>query len=538
MNVAILHCHYRRGGVTQVVENHVAGLADRFGGEIVLVSGGRNDGLSSATLGRTKQLVIEQLDYDVVRKESPTDGGSNSNGEALRASAGSIAEQIDSGLRSLGLSPETTLLHWHNHSLGKNVATPIAIKQLSVDRGYRQLLQIHDFAEDFRPENYLRVVAAAESVSSEQAFSSDAVNAYSFPNSPLIRYATLTSGDADVLRELGIADERIHVLPNSVTLGANGLPDAEESLTKIQRAAGLPPDARWCVYPVRGIRRKNLGEFLLLSRLTPANTYAGITLAPATDIESWSYERWRRVAREVAPMAVFDAGTYEGVSFQDNLAAADFIVSTSVAEGFGMAFLEPWLAHRGVIARRLPGVVRDFTQSGVKLDRFYRAIEIPGDKGWIAACRRESSQAFCEAWSELPQRFGESFRVEAMDVEVDGATIDFATLTTKRQIEVLNRMASDEGFQVSVAEHNIDLVRWLAEPFERSVLDDNADLIMQKYSTVESARKLGAIYQSLLQTSAATNGETIALNLNASVVEMICGKRTYFPCRTEWEIAE
>ena len=533
MNVVILHCHFRRGGVTQVVDNHVAALTDLIDGQIVLVSGGRNDGLSTATRERTKQLVIEGFDYDDLTRGECSRSDFDTD---LVMRADRIAGRIATGLASSGFSSDDTVLHWHNHSLGKNVAAPLVIKTLAANEGFRQLLQIHDFAEDFRPENYLRLVQAAEQ-RGQIPFVEDDVNQFCYPNSPLVHYATLTSGDASVLTRLSIDDARIHLLPNCVTLGEDDLPDPLESLEKVRQSASLPSDARWCVYPVRGIRRKNVGEFLLLSRLLPDATYAGITLPPATPIEKDSYQRWREIGAIVSPKAIFDAGTFDGLSFHENLAASDFIVSTSVAEGFGMAFLEPWLADRGVIARRLPNVVNDFESAGVSLNRFYDSVAIPGDVTWIADCRRESSEAFIEAWQKLPDLYGQAWKVDQADPDRDPKTIDFATLTPRRQIEVLTRMSQDLGFENAIKGLNDGLVDWLSEPFRQSDLDQNRQLIASKYSLQLSGNRLISIYRGLVENQTCDSGQGESLAMNASVVEMICGERTYFPCRTEWEIA-
>ena len=97
---------------------------------------------------------------------------------------------------------------------------------------------------------------------------------------------------------------------------------------------------------MRGIRRKNLGEALLWSELLRDEIVVGITLEPINPAEAKSYERWNSLARELnSPIrsGVVDAGR---IRFFEALAAADFILTTSVAEGFGMVFLKSWLAQR------------------------------------------------------------------------------------------------------------------------------------------------------------------------------------------------
>ncbi len=389
MIVVILHCHFERGGVTQVVENHVRSLhesprVDRM----VLVSGQRASGLSSATLSMVERLEVEDFDYDDIElpKRSARDRGQQ------------ITRRLQERLAEAGIRRDDSVLHWHNHSLGKNTAAPAVIAALAA-AGWRLLLQIHDFAEDNRPQNYLPLIKAIGSQSCQE------LDAYLYPRAPQIHYAGLTRADASVIASLGIPAQQTHCLPNSVAAPSAESLDHASALGKVRQTFGIPPAARWALYPVRGIRRKNVGEFLLLSRWLAEDTFAGLTLCPDTPVEKRSYDRWKTVAGEVAPRAVFDVAHHDGLSFAENLAASEFVISTSVAEGFGMAFLEPWLAERRVVARRLPTVTEDFESLGVDLSQLYDRIPVPGDTEWLRGCRREIEQAFEQAWSLVPEDF-------------------------------------------------------------------------------------------------------------------------------------
>lgn len=531
MNVAILHSHFCRGGVTQVVENHVAAIADQLGGKVVLVSGGRNDGLTAATFDKTATCVVPGLDYDAVL------GIEQETREGFLQRVRALTNALIEALAHAGLDGDNTVLHWHNHSLGKNVAVPRVIDALATEHGFRQLLQIHDFAEDFRPENYLRLARAAMHHANESAAVSAAViNRFLYPRSPFIDYATLTSGDAKLLSQLGIPERQLHVLPNSVAL--SGFPDLDqaEALKKVHRAAGLPTESRWCVYPVRGIRRKNVGELLLLSHLMPEDLYAGITLPPTTKLERQSYDRWKSIGEEVAPKVVFDAGTFAEVSFHDNLSAAEFVVSTSAAEGFGMAFLEPWLVPRGVIARRLPDVVCDFEAAGVLLDRFYDAVWIPGDAAWVAECLRDSAAAFQSAWSLVSASLGPELTPREMRQRTREDAIDFATLTTRRQIDVLRRARTDPSFFAAVRQCNQALVNDLAEGFPGSLLGDNQRVVRDQYALSLNGDRQRSIYRKLQDRKGLTLESEEVNVASESLADQIAKRRMFYPCRTETEI--
>ncbi|MGI9470733.1 MAG: hypothetical protein ACR2NZ_04305, partial [Rubripirellula sp.] len=150
MIVVILHCHFERGGVTQVVENHVRSLRNNDEVErIVLVSGPRQSGLSEETRKCVDLVTLDDFDYD-------TAGYSAAD---LSSRRDRITHQLCCRLIELGVSNQQAVLHWHNHSLGKNTAAPAVIRRLA-EQGWRLLLQIHDFAEDYRPDNYRRLVDA------------------------------------------------------------------------------------------------------------------------------------------------------------------------------------------------------------------------------------------------------------------------------------------------------------------------------------------------------------------------------------------
>lgn len=506
MNIVILHCHFEQGGVTQVVQNHVRALRDcDLAERIVLVSGGRIGGLSTETIGSVTSISIDGFDYD-------TAGGTSDRGLLLA--------RLENEFTRHGLGKDNTVLHWHNHGLGKNTTAPAVVRDLA-ESGWRLLLQIHDFAEDNRPLNYQQLIAISN------ARSKSDIDRYLYPVAAQIHYATLTRADQLVVRQLGIPTHQAHWLPNSVAAPTAISPSKQESLKKVRSAMGLPRDARWSLYPVRGIRRKNIGEYLLLSRWTRPNHFSGLTLRPATVVEERSYDRWLELAGTVAPRAVFDAAHHDGISFADNLAASDSVWSTSVAEGFGMTFLEPWLAGREVIARRLSSVTDDFQAAGVMIEKLYDQIPIPGDTQWIGQCRAEYQTALEDAWQEVPTEFRPVISQELIGPN----NIDFAILTPRRQSEVLQRLNQDSVFETETQQLSSSLIRYLNGGADDVAIEHNASTVRDHFSIERIGQRLLQIYQSLLESpiDRQTNPP-----LNSGVaVETINQVRPFYPCRTE-----
>ncbi|MEO1616350.1 MAG: hypothetical protein AAFV88_10910 [Planctomycetota bacterium] len=517
--------------MTQVVENHVAALANSSSIEIALVSGGRNDGLTETTRRTVSELVVSALDYDDVLDEK----------EQSSPRAPTLAREIARVLSDRDLGPDDTILHWHNPTLGKNTSIPAVIKYLSREFGFRQLLQIHDYSEDYRPDNYVRLAQASIRESKLTEITPQTVTDYCYPNSDGIHYATLTNADADVLRGIGIPIDRIEVVPNSVSLSGsdqNVELDAAASKAKICHAFDLGRDRTWGLYPVRGIRRKNVGEFVFLAQLLPESHTLGITLPPTTPIEAESYERWRQVAKECSPKAIFDAGTVDGIGFTDNLAASSFVVSTSAAEGFGMAFLEPWLVGRGVIARKLSNIVDDFEAAGVDLRRFYSSLPVVGRPAWIRERKREYAVALQQAWSSIVDSFGHAFRIDDGIVESDCDQIDFAQLLPQVQMQVIKRVASDAGYLRALRDSAHAVLSSFQAPFESSVLQSNKNRIRDVYCLSSTAEILQQRYAALSSVSVDDARQLSGIQSDVSPLSLLHQSRDFFPCRTERTISK
>ncbi|MAI73852.1 MAG: hypothetical protein CMM01_23540 [Rhodopirellula sp.] len=524
MVVVILHCHYERGGVTQVVENHVRAIRETGQCEkIILASGDRCSGLSSETLQSVDLIKLDGFDYDP---------------EVLLVADLALRQQ--QMLRELkqqfvdhGVSIDQALLHWHNHSLGKNTAVPGVIQSLASE-GWRILLQVHDFAEDNRPENYGRLVSAMKAVSKRQ------VDQYLYPQHDGIHYATLTRADSAALAQIGVSRDCLHCLPNSVAVPHGERLSKEDARERVLKVLQLPGEARWTLYPVRGIRRKNIGELLLLARWGGDNRYMGLTLKPTTPMEQRSYDRWKQVAAEVSNRTIFDAGESSDLTLLQNISAADYVVSTSVAEGFGMAFLEPWLLGKGVIARRLSTVADDFENCGVDLRSFYDSIPIPGDKSWINECQRETLDAQMQAWRHLPEAFHPAI---CMSLSESVETLDFAKLTPRRQIQVLQRMENDRGFELAAKEFSKTLVTRLNQDFENALLVSNSESVTENYGSTRIGEALIQLYQQLGKTqflgkqsdNCISEGVLDSGNVLESQrgIDLVNTYRPFFPCRTE-----
>jgi hypothetical protein len=220
MRVAFVHHHFRQGGVSRVISAQASVLEGRA--SVLLVTGEEPDPPPGVP-----HVVVPSLAYD--RDRSDGKNAVQTAGDILRA-----VKRVWPG--------GADLYHFHNPTLGKN-SDLISVITCLRDGGHRLLLQVHDFAEDGRPWGY-----------SSQEYPADC------------HYAVINRRDYRILLESGLDEKGLHYLPNMV----RPLP------TDGSKPKG-PADI--VLYPVRAIRRKNVGEAVLLSLFVAPGELIGITRA-------------------------------------------------------------------------------------------------------------------------------------------------------------------------------------------------------------------------------------------------------------------
>ena len=495
---AVVHYHLNRGGVTRVVANHLLALAASGDPPAAAVlTGGRAEawGPAAADLDRAGVSVVRPvvpgLDYDDL-----TPGGGTPDPAGL-------ADRAEGAVTDAGGTRDATVLHVHNHALGKNASLPGAVAILA-GRGWKTLLQLHDFAEEFRPGNYKKLAAAL------------GPDATLYPQAPNVHYAVLNGRDRGVLEQLGVPPDRLHFLPNPVA-DFPPLPDAGGAKAALEAACGVPAGGRYLVYPVRGIRRKNLGEAVLLALCEPDAT-AGVTLVPRNPAELYYHDRWRGVCEANNLPARFGTGEDGGVGFLENLAAADAVLSTSVAEGFGMVFLECWLAGRPLSGRDLPHVTADFRADGLDLSSLYPHAKVPLD--WVGA--DAFAGRFRAGCGNLLSAYGRDWDepafADALSRKTAGGRVDFADLDEDLQEAVLAKLAADPAARAAVD---------FGPPrpaVTADVIEQNAAVARDKYGPAAIGRRLREIYGAVL---AAPVGPVTAPPHPGAVLDAFLDLNTY-----------
>jgi hypothetical protein len=340
MKIAIVHYHLGTSGVSSVIERASRELTRRGIAHVIIV------GQCPSDIDKTLPVrVVDGLGYN----NAPLDQeGAEKILHELRTTA----------TETLGAPPD--LWHFHNHSLGKNRAVPQIVSMLAKQHE-RLLLHIHDLAEDGRPENAANIVDVP----------------MLYPIAPQIHYAFINSRDQQNFIEAGLPPSNAHLVPNPV--------DGPASSAHRKPISRNQPPLLLC--PARGIRRKNIGELILLTLLAPKGTHTAITLAPKNPQWLAIHDRWKifcaenRLPVEFAVVDRIAPAKNSDASFESWISHATHFVTCSVAEGFGLVFLESLAYDKPLIGRKIEHISQDLAKHGVEHDGLYEKILIPID--WI-----------------------------------------------------------------------------------------------------------------------------------------------------------
>jgi glycosyltransferase involved in cell wall biosynthesis len=230
-----------------------------------------------------------------------------------------------------------------------------------------------------------------------------------YPALPNIRYIAINRYDQWRLVEHGIEEENIFYIPNSVNRSIVPPDDRGVELrSRIIKMESLDPSVRFILYPVRCIRRKNVEEAIFLTEFinrfaekgSPRINYTLkgryhliVSLRPNSGYDArYADLLLEFVRKHKLPVTI---GLNDIVSLErefnienptqiskysigDVYKASDLVITTSILEGFGFTYIEPWIINRAVIGRSIPFITPDFQAAGMKLGHLYNALIVDG----------------------------------------------------------------------------------------------------------------------------------------------------------------
>lgn len=447
LKLAIVHYHLNPGGVTRVVEHACTALGEAV--DVVVLSGEAYPGHVVS-----KTVVVPELRY---------------TGKDEKPDAVALVDDLQQAA-TLALQGEPDVWHIHNHALGKNSAMPEVVALLAT-KGAGLLLQIHDFAEDGRPGNFAYMHQHLKP------------GTPLFPIAERIHYAGLNGRDVGFLQRLGVADANLHFLPNPVV--------GFEPLAGSARIAELACEKLF-IYPTRGIRRKNMGEFVLAAASAVEGELYVSTLGPDNPAALPIYERWVSFAQQQQLPAQFGISNAFDFTFGELIAAADVMLTTSVAEGFGLAFLEPWLMDKPLLGRNLSDITNDFRQAGIDLSSLYPGLSVPIDLVGLEPITQALEQALTRTYAQYGQELPQGAVAQALVAMMpEPDRVDFGRLNEPLQECVVQQVAASPALRTSVR------AQVFSQPATAAVIAHNHKLIEQYYSLQAYGKQLQRIYKKI-----------------------------------------
>jgi len=448
MRIALVHYHLAPGGVTRVIES--ASLALTTAGiRHVILSSSPPEILSPAL--RPLAVQVPALGY---HKSSSSPPPLDSFIAALRQAA------------SDALDAPPDIWHFHNHSLGKNELIGHAVAHLAAI-GQRLVLQIHDLAEDGRPENYPLI----------------AVCPHLYPFGPTIHYSFINSRDQEIFIHAGLPSEQSSLLINPIQIPP---PPSTAS----------PSNSALVFAPIRAIRRKNIGELILLSALAPAGTRFAISRAPLNPDALPIYENWCKFAAKHQLPVQFAVVKSDFQSWVDH---CTHYVSTSVAEGFGLPFLESIAHAKPLFGRDLPHLTAEHARHGISNPSLYQKILIP--LSWIdltilkTHLRTTLERNF--RFYQIPLPANHISRI--LETLIEDGHLDFGNLPEALQQSIIEKLINSphpDSPKVCSATHTLPLHLWLENVLSQRQPAANIESLAH-YSLTEYQLAITTIYHNL-----------------------------------------
>jgi len=438
MKIAFIHYHLKTGGVTTVLKQQLDAVSPQW--ETLVLTG-----LPPPTPFPVRIVHIPELGYSSeYRQEFDPDDVAQT---ILKAIEQTFEDSCD-------------VLHVHNPTLAKNRHFIKILKALQ-KRSANLLLQIHDFAEDGRPHAYFAEDYPAD-----------------------CHYGVINGRDYDMLLKAGLKADGLHLLANAVK--------------HYNRTQQVTPPTPTVLYPVRAIRRKNIGEAILCSLFFKPGQSLAITLPPNSAVDIRSYNSWKTFARDHHLRVAFDKGLKN--DFETNVMSADSLITTSITEGFGFAFLEPWLFGKLLWGRKLPDVCKDFETKGIQLQHLYTQLLVPVE--WIGLHQFRANWINCvqQACRLFNYRVDNTLIRQAFDSCTKDGNIDFGLLDEGSQKKVIADLVGGRQKSAVLMQLNPFLTNPGDVSDKNSLIRHNRNALERNYNQKQYGRNLRNIYDRVANT--------------------------------------
>jgi glycosyltransferase involved in cell wall biosynthesis len=425
LKLVVLHYHLRPGGIRRVIEVALPELAWQLGAQQVVICSGEPPAQRDWSMRLEKRLA--PVPVEVVTNRSLL----------YAAEQKTAPERLRQTIRSFFARVLKECQHgqgvvWaHNLSVGRNVVLAEEISRFCHVHKIVLVLHHHDWWCDNRWGRWREIQQSGAETLSRVARAL-------LPPVRNVRHIAINRADAGVLsRHLG---RRAVWIPNPTQAFPKIDPErrryARSWLTK-----HLPHEAAVWLLPVRVLRRKNLGEALLLMRWLRPGAWL-VTTAGASSADELPYARAliggaRRNGWPLRVGILRRAGQ-SGPSVAELLSVSEAVMLTSIQEGFGLPFIEAAAAGRPLIARAVPNVMPDLHHLGFRLPHVYAETWVHPDLIPWDSERERQARLFAAFRAQLPSAARSHLeRPMLLSMGSMRGPLPFSRLTMTGQLEVL-----------------------------------------------------------------------------------------------------
>jgi hypothetical protein len=437
-----VHYHNRLGGVNKVIGHYAEAFArasvkytrQSFAANFIVCNNDFKNG-SAFPAGRMRN--VPECDYRIF-----------STKDAFFKTRDVLIRKLMAIIRGSGV-PKPLYIVGHNLTLGRNCALSSAFVHCvrlcgNAADDVRFFSIIHDFAEEGRTD-------CLKQINGLHAIGIDIWNDLYPKNLKNLCYVALNRRNYALLKRAGFS---VQLLSNPVKTekakrGGN-VQEKRKAIKKLityskREHTSIDPALPVLFYPTRVISRKNIIEAILVSSII-CKTNLLVGKSGPSPAHKALYAKIRTLCMKYKAPVVFNCSDAFSlckaeIHFPAILySVADACISTSLAEGFGYAFYEPWIKNKYIIGRK----PLDFSSvPGMKFPGLYSRMPIP--VSWIAlnACARKYFDRMRRNYYVgNPKSFSSfaRFRQEFDTVFIKDGAMDFACLDEHTQLDVLIKL--------------------------------------------------------------------------------------------------
>ncbi|MFW6378716.1 MAG: glycosyltransferase [Nanoarchaeota archaeon] len=196
------------------------------------------------------------------------------------------------------------------------------------------------------------------------------------------KYITPISSTSRKLKRRDFIDSS--VLENPIRTYLFEMNDKRKELSydlrkKLHENGFVGSDQKILTYPVRVFPTKNIEEALLDTKLLNMDG-----LDYKLIVTLFNHEKYSKLMKDLSedygiPSSIGEV--HDFITFDDGFTIAnlydisDAAITTSIYEGFGYAFVEPWLSRTPLVGRDLPETTSDFKNNGLDMGSLYSNTE-------------------------------------------------------------------------------------------------------------------------------------------------------------------